>query len=1042
MASTGSESNAPTHDEFRPDHPGVVTLSATVPGRVRLRVRGLLANAALKTTLENKLAAHPQIHRVQVRTRTGNILVEFDPGLGWSEVTHMVARFAGLDGPTTDLPAASMAPENTTEDRPRSQTQSIMPMGSDTDSPDPSPSQWYAWPLDQVVVRLGTDEQMGLSDSEAANRLARYGPNRLGEAKARSSVSMLAEQFTSLPVGMLAASAVISLATGGRLDAAVILGVVAINGGIGYFTEQQAEKTINALKEVAPKNARVRREGRRRSVPVEDLVSGDVVELGPGDHVPADLRLVSSERLVVDESPLTGESVPTFKSITALPLDTALAERANMAYMGTMVTGGSGTGVVAATGAVTELGKIQAMVGRAHAPETPMQRQLDVMGSQLGFMSAAVCGGVFAIGLMRGYGLLDMLKMSISLAVAAIPEGLTAVATTSLALGIRKMRAEQVAIRHINAVETLGAVQVFCLDKTGTLTLNRMTVCAVHLTDKTLSREDDALTDGRGRYSRQQSWALDRLLTVGVLCSDTDLQDSPDGPKLHGSPTENALVQLALDSGVDVAALQRRHPRIQSQYRSEGRPYMVTVHDSDEGPRWIALKGRPAEVLDMCSHAARGGELIPLDDERRAAIVAGNETLAGDGLRVLGLAWGEAPSNEDPPSSPKDLVWLGMVGMADPLRPGMAELMDVFHGAGIRTVMITGDQSATAYAIGRQVHIADDRPVQILDSSNLDRLDPDVLAGLVKKTDVFARVSPAHKLRIVQALQDAGQIVAMTGDGINDGPALKAADVGVAMGANGTDVARSVADVVLEDDNLETMTVAVAQGRTIYQNIRKTLRFLLSTNFSEIEVMLAGVTLGIGQPLNPMQLLWINLFTDIFPALALSMESPEPDVLLQAPRDPEEPIIRRSDLLETAGQSAFITVGALGAYLYGLRRYGPGAGASTQAFDTITVAQLLQSLSCRSEHYGLFVPGDRPRNPYLDWAVGGTLAVQVLSGWVPGLRRLLGTAPRSLGDYFVVAACAGGPLLINESVKRWRAMDHPVGIGSASATTPTSEQLT
>jgi Ca2+-transporting ATPase len=434
--------------------------------------------------------------------------------------------------------------------------------------------------------------------------------------------------------------------------------------------------------------------------------------------------------------------------------------------------------------------------------------------------------------------------------------------------------------------------------------------------------------------------------------------------------------------------------------------------------RLVAVKGSPGEVLERCTHWCRDGLIEPLDQGTRECILRGNERMAGDALRVLGVAYAEGDSGRD--ADAHDLVWLGLAGLTDPVRPGMADLMQQFHGAGIETVMITGDQSATAYAIGRELGLSNGQPLQILDSLALDKLDPELLSGLGRKVHVFARVSPAHKLRIVRALQQAGSVVAMTGDGINDGPALKAADIGVAMGGAGSEVARQVADVVVEDDNLHTLVDAVAHGRAIYANIRKSIHYMLSTNSAEIEVMFASLVLGLGQPLNPMQLLWINLITDIFPGLALSLEPADPELMSQPPRDPAEPVVRRQDLGRMAIESGVISVGALAAYGVGLARYGQGTQAGTLAFNTLTLAQLLHSLSCRSDDPVLFGEHRLAPNPYMDLALGGSLALQGLAVLVPPLRALLGTSLPGLLDLAVIGAGATLPLLLNEATKTVR----------------------
>ncbi|HEX8949891.1 MAG TPA: HAD-IC family P-type ATPase, partial [Dissulfurispiraceae bacterium] len=485
----------------------------------------------------------------------------------------------------------------------------------------------------------------------------------------------------------------------------------------------------------------------------------------------------------------------------------------------------------------------------------------------------------------------------------------------------------------------------------------------------------------------------------------------------RGSPTENALMHMAVCAGVDIVRLREKFPLLKIKHRSENRNFMSTLHGFTGKGKIIALKGSPSEVLSMCDWHIRDGGKLPLTDNDRSAIETENERMAGDALRVLGLAFHNMENGDDDFHAGSGFIWLGLVGMADPVRKGVKELMGLFHKAGIETVMITGDQSPTAYAIGKELDLSNGEQLEILDSTHLAEIDPPVMKALCERVHVFARVSPAHKLQIVQALQGAGKVIAMTGDGINDGPALKAADIGIAMGHTGTDVAREVADVVLEDDNLETMIIAVSHGRTIYNNIRKSVHFLLATNISEIMVMFTAIAGGMGQPLNAMQLLWINLISDIFPGLALALEPPEPDVLNKPPRSPEDPIIRTSDLKRIAFESGVISASTLGAYLYGIARYGMGQKAGTMAFMSLTTGQLLHALSCRSEKSSIFSGEKLQPNRYLDVALGGSLAIQGLTMVAPGLRGLLGTTPIGFLDMLVAGGSSALALAVNESTK-------------------------
>jgi Ca2+-transporting ATPase len=876
---------------------------------------------------------------------------------------------------------------------------------------------WYLYDLREVLDHLGTSDQTGLTAEEAGERVRRYGENSLVAAKKRSDIAIFFGQFNSLPVGLLGVSAVVALLTGGVLDAGVIMGVVLINSVIGFITERQAEKTIASLSETGVRVVNVLRDGEAKPTPVEAIVPGDILLLNPGTYIAADLRLLRGHRLSVDESALTGESLPVSKDAEFVGAEeTALGDRKNMAFMGTHVTGGNGRGVVVATAEATELGQIQTMVGEAESPETPMQKQLGRMGTQLALLSGGVCLGVFGIGVLRGYAWLEMLKASVSLAVAAVPEGLPAVATTTLAMGISNMRKHNVAVRHLDAVESLGSVQVFCMDKTGTLTMNRMAVVSVYGGGDAIAVTNRRFLSDGSAIDPLDRDELVRLMQVVALCSETEIHGTPENYRLEGSATENALVDMGLGAGIDVPALRREYPKLRTRYRAEGRPYMSTFHAGPGGKHLLAVKGSPDAVLALCDHQITGGKRVRLTKAMRDQILEQNNLMAGNALRVLGAAYREVDGDTMPERTGK-LTWLGIAGMADPMRPDMDKLIAEYHRAGIETIMITGDQSGTAYAIGRELGLSGDKPLQVLESSKLEEMEPELLAGLAKNTHVFARVSPAHKLKIVRALQEAGLVVAMTGDGINDGPALKAADVGVAMGEGGTNVAREVSDVVLEDDNLHTMTVAISQGRTIYNNIRKMIHFMVSTNLTEIEVMLTGVIMGWGEVMNPMQLLWINLVTDIFPGLALSLEPPEPDIMDRDPRDPEEAIIEGRDLKRMAFESGMIGLGTLGAFVYGMRRYGLGPAPATLAFNTLTFNELAHSLSSRSPYRNVFGGQKLPPNKHLTRAILGMAALQALVSTVPAARRLLGTTPLSLIDLAAVGAGVVLPLIVNEATK-------------------------
>lgn len=979
-----------------------------VAGRIRVKVPDLYRNEGLCANLESRLAGRDGIRLAHANTLTSNLLVEYAASLDTGEMPQHIARLLeqelGLplvrDIESIDRPTRKRVPRK--RRRPEATQYQEQPL-----------RLWHTLSGTRVVDFLQGSKQ-GLTEEMAAQRLSQYGANVLSEQARRSSWQIFLAQFMSAPVAMLGVSAAVSLATGGVADTAVIVSVVMVNSVIGYVTERTAEKTINALGQLTPESAIVIRDGKTQEIPLPDVAPGDLLVLSPGAYIPADARLLASHRLTVDESPLTGESLPVAKNHEYLGEEgTALGDRQNMVYMGTTVSGGDGRAIAVATGRYTEIGKIQQLVGEAKAPETPMQKQIDDMGRQLALLSSGICVSVFAIGLLRGRPLTQMLMSAISLAVAAVPEGLPAVATTTLALGIREMKRRKVLIRQLPAVENLGSVQVICLDKTGTLTLNQMSVVTLQTLHADIKVKPQGFYHGNAKIDPYRiDGALQPMMEVLVLCNEATLAE-----KETGSPTEKALLQVAIDAGEDVQFLRKDRPPLKVDYRAEDRPYMISVHALADGRFFSAVKGSPAEVLELCQKCSIDGRVEDLSEDRRKTVLTGNERLGADALRVLGVAY--CISGEADGCKRRELTWLGLVGMEDVLRPGMAELVAEFHQAGIETVMITGDQSSTAYSVGKRLGLngVQGKSLEIIDSGHLEKLDPSVLAGLVGQAAIFSRVSPAHKLRIVEALQRSGKVVAMTGDGVNDGPALKAANIGVTLGEKGTDVARSVADVILADDDLQTMVTAIREGRAIYDNIGKSLHFLLSTNLSEIEVMLVSVVLGGAEILNPMQLLWINLITDIFPALALALDPPEADVLKRPPRDPNAAIVSRSDYAKLIRESSIITAGALGVYGYSRLRYGPGQNAGTHAFMSLTFAQLLHAYRCRSEHSSIFDAKSRPANRYLDSAIGLSALMQALAAAWPPLRGLLRLGPITAADMIAILAGAGLPLLVNEAIK-------------------------
>jgi Ca2+-transporting ATPase len=1035
----------------------IIPLHVAVKGRARLSVSGLKRCERLKAALESRLNALPGIRSVSASTWTGNIVVAFDPELGVERVVRAVEtvaaresqRLSAADPPSPSRLLNGDASKIRTLKTPvaarnrssaATAVSAVVPLSARVRAPmsAPAPSRmieqpWHALEARRVLEILGSSDRIGLSSSAAQQRLRQYGYNVVSKPQPRSGLSVLIDQFKSLPVGLLGASSVLSLFTGGVVDAAVIMGVVLINACIGYATERGADRAIRSISGTGKMTALVLRDGTVQPVDAAQVAVGDVLKLVPGNFVPADARIIESSDLTIDESALTGESVPVRK--TADPLSEAsisLADRFNMVYRGTAASGGSGAAVVVGTGKMTEIGKIETLLGETRAPPTPMQRQLEKVGTQLVWLSSAVCGGVLALGLARGFGLIPMIKTSVSLAVAAIPEGLPTVAISTLALGLANMRRQKVLIRRLDAVETLGSVKVICFDKTGTLTLNRMSAVAVQCGNRRYQIADQKLSLDDKVIDPFEQPELMRLIQVLVLCNETKLGRRQGHYQLEGSPTESALISLAIEAGIEPEELRRNFPLLVVNYRTAERRFMTSVHARADGGRLIAVKGSPQEVLALCRWHQNGDQRQALSDADRIAFTRQNEEMAEAGLRVLGVACGLAEGETN--GLDNELIWLGMVGMADPVRPAIKKVVADFHRANIDTVMITGDQSATAYSIARQIGLSKGQPIKVLDSAHLAKLEPNVLAALAKQTHVFARVSPADKLHIVRAFQEGGQVVAMTGDGINDGPALKAADIGVAMGRGASEVAHDVSDVILEDNELSTMVAAVRQGRTIYGNIRKAIRFLLSSNPSEVLTVLVGTSIGAGQPLTAMQLLWINLMTDVFPALALALEPPEPDIMRMAPRDPLEPIVTLADFGTLGRQAAVISAGSLSAYGYGLSRYGPGRQASTMAFSSLITAQLMHAITSRSQTHSIFSKEKLAPNKYLQVALLASFGVQILATLAPPLRGLLGLVPISLGDGLVTAAGGLVPFLVNEAMKHSPSVVRPERGGR-----PTSE---
>ena len=741
---------------------------------------------------------------------------------------------------------------------------------------DPASAEaWHTLPAEEVSRRVDTEPEHGLSGAEAARRLERYGPNALTEKAARSVLAILVDQFKSLIVVLLVAATAVAVALDEGIEAAAIVAVIILNALIGFLTEWKAEEALTALRMQFSAVAQVIRSGREHQVPAADLVPGDVVVLAAGVRVPADGRVIVSARLQAEEAALTGESQPVAKTTDRLPDQSApIADRRNMLFMGTTVTDGRGRMIVTATGMHSEVGKIGALIEGAGDRETPLERKLAQLGRVLVGVVLALGFVIVLAGWFRGHQFLYMLEVGISLAIAAVPEGLLAVTTMTLALGMQRMARMRVLVRRLPAVETLGSTTVICTDKTGTLTRNEMTVRALQLGTRRVEvtgagyAASGEFRVGGQRVDPGRDEHLALALRIGALCSDARIDRVDGRAAVLGDPTEAALIVAAAKAGLEQTTLNRDQPRIGEIPFSSEAQRMVTMHRTAEGTTVAYVKGAPRVVLEASRRrfAVEGeGPLTPEDRER---VLAANGELAGRALRVLALAYRVLPEGCDEREAARDL---GLIAMIDPLRDEAAAAIATCRQAGIRTMMITGDQPATAAEIGRQLGIdrdAQGRPLQTVHGRDLATLDGPGWQRVAAGASVFARVSPEHKLRIVEALQSRGEIVAMTGDGVNDAPALRKADIGVAMGIKGTEVAKEAADMVITDDNFATLVVAVEQGRIIYANIVRFIHYLFSCNVSEIVVVFAAIMLGWPLPLAPLQILWLNLVTDVFPALA------------------------------------------------------------------------------------------------------------------------------------------------------------------------------
>ena len=890
---------------------------------------------------------------------------------------------------------------------------------------------WYNQSPDQVLKNLSTTKERGLSEAEAKKRLEEYGENALAEEKKKSFGEKLKEQFFDPMIIILIAAALVSIFVGEALDAGIIIAIVIVNAFLSIYQEGKAEEAIAALQKMSSPKAKVIRDGDHEEVDSNKLVPGDIIVLETGDIVPADLRLIESSNLKIDESSLTGESVAVEKHFDAVyDGKMEIGDRENLAYSSTIVTYGRGMGVVVETGHKTEIGKIATSIARVGDEQTPLQRKLAKLSKTLGILVIVICAVVMGVGLIYKHDPLDMFMTAISLAVAAVPEGLPAIVTIVLSIGMGKMAEKNAIVKKLLAVETLGTTTVICSDKTGTLTQNEMTVVKVftdgqvyhvsgtgYLPEGDVTKKDEIVTIDEDEN-------LKILSSIAALTNDAKLKVKGEEASITGDPTEGALLTFAEKAGNGLDNLYKNFDRLEEIPFDSDRKMMTTFHDKIFEGIASFTKGAPDVVLDRCKKILIDGKEVELDEKLRKEILEKNSEFARSALRCLGYAYrkhSNMPIEITSDAIEKDMVFVGLTGMIDPSRPEAKAAIKECKSAGIRPIMITGDYLETGLAIAKDLGIAEHDDEAIM-GRELNEMSEAELREIVKEKSVYTRVSPENKVQIVTALKQNGNITAMTGDGVNDAPAIKKADIGIAMGITGTDVAKNTAEVILTDDNFATIVNAVEEGRIIYSNIKKFVAYLLSCNLGEVLIVLISILMNLPVPLIPIQLLWLNLVTDSFPALALGVERGEADIMNEPPRDPDEPILDTEIKITVAIQSIAITVATLLAYLVGLKWYGQAEGlhhARTMAFSTLIICELLRSYTARSIDKTVFEIGVFT-NKKLVLATAFSFLLMLVVIYVPVLNDAFGLMDLGLKEIAVVLGSALIPLVAGEIQKKVR----------------------
>lgn len=870
---------------------------------------------------------------------------------------------------------------------------------------------------DAVLKTLDTSET-GLSSGEAENRLEKYGKNELKEEEKTSAVKLFLSQFKSFLILILIVAALFSAFLGELVDALVILFTVFLAGVLGFVQEYRAEESIKLLKSLTSPEALVVRDGKEVKVLSSLLVPGDILILQAGDRIPADARLLEAQSLKIDESSLTGESVPVEKSIKILLPETPQPDRKNMAYTGTSVTYGRGKAVITATGMSTAFGKLAGLLGEIERERTPLQEKLDQFGRWLGAATLIVVAFVAVLGIFKGFDPFEMFLWGVALAVAAIPEALPAVVTVGLALGVRRMVKRHALVRKLPSVETLGSTNIICTDKTGTLTQNKMTVEKVYVNRTMLSVTGngyepvgDFFKDGQ---PVSEDIHLHKLLVTGALCNDAGLVEEEGIGDIIGDPTEGALVVAAAKKGIWRPDLELGHRRIGEVPFSSERKMMTTLNASEEG-LYAYSKGAPEVILGCCTKIFHGGQEKELTPEIRKEILDTVNEMANQTLRVMGFAYRQVPENIVPENAEREMVFAGLMGMRDPPREEVKVAIATCTDAGIRTVMITGDHKTTAFAIAREIGIYREGDL-VLTGTELDALGDKEFEDMVEKVSVYARVYPEHKLKVVNALKKKGYIVAMTGDGVNDAPALKAADMGIAMGITGTEVSKEASSMILTDDNFASIVSAVEEGRNILKNIKNFIAYGLTCHIGVVLIVLVGVLAWQILPVIAVQILWINLITDGLPPMALSLEAPDRGLMKQKPRKSTEGLVSRRMLIASLGLGALIAVQSLGVLSWALEEGMPLPKIQTLIFTLVVISLMFNAFNWRSDRLSVFSLGIFTNRPLI-YAILSTVLLQLAAIYVPVLQTAFRTVPLSLSDWGMIIPLASTTLIVMEVVK-------------------------